>query len=144
MTRSGQNVSAVEPAEQRRQGTYLLVASGNRAHGRWSATEDTVLPVRTQRFCAGALVEDGGSLQRAGRGGTAETVPRTGGVAGRRPTGSTRAGEPGTTGAHAPVRGLLVGGGTMATAGMGSIFRGVPGGAGGRCPVVARDRGAGD
>src|SRR5882762_3781478 len=104
MTRSGQNVSAAEPAEQRRQGTYLLVVSGNRPHGRWSATEDTVLPGRTQQFWAGALVEDGGGLQRAGRGGAVETVPRTGGVTGRRPTGSTRAGEPGTTGARASVR----------------------------------------
>src|SRR6266567_6193253 len=60
------------------------------------------------------------------------------------PPGSPRAGEPGTTGTHAPVRCLLVGSGTMATPGIGSIFRGVPGGAGGRCPVVARDRGAGD
>jgi len=56
MTRSGQNVSAAEPAEQRRQGTYLLVVSGNRAHGRWSATEDPVL--QFQLFRLALLVED--------------------------------------------------------------------------------------
>jgi hypothetical protein len=37
MTRSGQNVSAAEPAEQRRQEAYLLVAGGNYPHRRWSA-----------------------------------------------------------------------------------------------------------
>src|SRR5689334_9601083 len=40
MTRSGQNVSAAELAEQRRQEAYLLVAGGNYPHRRWSAAED--------------------------------------------------------------------------------------------------------
>src|SRR5262249_44221243 len=73
-TTSGQNVSAAEPAKQRRQGAYVLVTGRNRAHRRWSATEDLMLSGRTERFGTGALVEDCGSLQRTRREGAVETV----------------------------------------------------------------------
>src|ERR1700751_4637104 len=118
MARSGQNVSAAEPAEQRRQGAYILVTGGNRPHCRWSATEDMVLAGRTERFCTGALVEDGRSLQRAGRGGAVKVVSRTGGAADGRSAGGAGAGKQGTAGADAPVRCLLAGSGTVETAGI--------------------------
>src|SRR5215469_7652940 len=115
MPRSGQNVSAAEPAEQTRQGAYLLVLSRNRPHRGWSAPEDLMLSGRTERFGAGALVEDGGSLQRARRARAAKTIPRERGAASGRSAGGAGAGEQGTAGAHAPVRCLLAGFGTVAT-----------------------------
>src|SRR5467141_590322 len=96
MTRSGQNVSAAEPAKQRRQGAYVLVAGGNRPHRRWSATEDIMLPGRTERFGTGALVEDGGSLQRTGREGAVETVSLASRASRGRSAGGARAGEQST------------------------------------------------
>src|SRR5271169_918808 len=127
MTRSSQNVSAAEPAEQRRQGAYVLVAGGNCPHRRWSAAEDLMLPGRIERFGTGALAEDRASLQRAGRDGAVETVSRPGGASAGRSAGGARAGERGTAGAHAPVRRLLVGAGTLATPGIRSILRSAPG-----------------
>src|SRR6267143_4060467 len=127
MTRSGQNVSAAEPAEQRRQGAYVLVVGRNCPHCRRSAAEDLMLPGRIERFGTGALVEDGGSLQRAGRERAVETVSRPGRASAGRSPGGACAGEPGTAGAHAPVRCLLVGAGTLATSGIRSILRSAPG-----------------
>src|SRR5262249_18432859 len=144
MTTSGQNVSAAEPAKQRRQGAYVLVTGRNRAHRRWSATEDLMLSGRTERFGTGALVEDCGSLQRTRREGAVETVSLAGRASRRRSAGGTRAGEPGTARAHAPVWCLLVGVGTVATPGVRSLLRKVPGGASGRCALVACGRGTGD
>src|SRR5215469_13688419 len=98
----------------------------------------------TERFGAGALVEDGGSLQRTGREGAVETVSCRGGAAGGRSASGAGIGEQGTAGAHAPVWCLLVGFGTMATPGIRWLLRRAPGWASGRCALVACGSGTGD
>src|SRR6266403_2449819 len=54
------------------------------------------LPGRTERFGTGALVEDGGSLQRTGREGAVETVSLASRASRGRSAGGARAGEQST------------------------------------------------
>src|SRR5258708_36577604 len=98
MTRSAQNVFALEPPREGRQGSHLLVAGGNGTHARRSAPEDAGLPGRAQQFGADALAEDGGGLQRSRRSAATETVPFAFGAAGDRAEGVALGREPGAPG----------------------------------------------
>src|SRR5712691_1475508 len=122
MTRSTQNVFAGEPPRQGRQGSHLLVAGGNGTHTRRSAPEDAVLPGRAQQFGAGALAEDGGSLQRSGRSAATETFPLACGAAGGRSAGGARAPEPGAPGKDAAVRRMFSGARTVEASPTGSLL----------------------
>src|SRR5512145_281458 len=123
MTRSGENVSAAQSAEQGRQEPQLLVAGGGCTHPRWSSAENAVLPGRVEQFGAGALAENDRGFQRAGGGAATEAVSIAGGTAGGRSTGGACSAEQSAAGAHAAVRNLLARSGALEAPGVGSFLR---------------------
>src|SRR3989442_10460924 len=114
MSPSAENVLAVQPLQQRWQGTHLLVVGGVGAHTRWTATKNLMPFGGTEQFRSCAVVANHRGFQRTRRSAATEAVPVAGASAGGRSAGSTGVAEPGAPGKDAPVRRLLSGAGAVA------------------------------